>query len=163
MGKDNLTFEGTETTWEKLPALLEKVPNRGQTVLEVAMASDDMSVRLRDEADGNAIRMARRFGFEYLSYVGVHPLGSKGGPSQKVAPPAKKQNAKQPNAEAAVGMMEPLRRQRSSEFRRALEANDLKTASKDHGRARMPRVDEWLALLKGSPAEPMASAPRLKT
>ena len=111
-GKDSLTFEGTETTWEKLPALLEKVPDREQTVLEIAIASNELSAGLRDEAEGNALRMARRFGFEYLSNVGVHPLGSKGSPSQKVAAPAKNQNAEadvaKPVAYLPQGKVEPV-------------------------------------------------------
>ncbi len=84
VGKDAMTFEGQETTWEELPPLLEKVPNRRQTVLAVAVASNDMTLKEANEAQSRALGLALSFGFEYLSYVGVHPLGAKGGPPQEV-------------------------------------------------------------------------------
>jgi hypothetical protein len=77
VGKESMTFEGKETTWQELPALLEKVPDRQQTVLEVAKASDDLSSEQRDMIR-RAIPLSQRFGFEYVSDIGVHPLGSTG-------------------------------------------------------------------------------------
>jgi type II secretion system protein G len=67
-----------------LPELLDAVPDRAHTVLEIAIASDEMSVRQRNSAQSRANSLARRHGFEYPSDVGVHPLGSKGSASQKV-------------------------------------------------------------------------------
>lgn len=84
VGKERMTFEGQETTWEKLPVLLQAVADRSTTVLEVAIASDEMSVRQRNAAQRRAIEMAHRHGFEYPSDIGVHPFGSKGTPSQRV-------------------------------------------------------------------------------
>jgi hypothetical protein len=156
VGMDSMAFEGKETNWKELPELLKAVPNREQTVIEVATASDDVGVKRRVDAIRQALPIARRLGFEYVSHIGVHPLGSKGSPSLKVARLPEQQNAKRPSPEAAVLMMEPLR-DKFFEFRRALEANDLETASKIMDRT-MPHVDDWLALLKGSPAEPMARA-----
>ncbi len=80
-----LTFEGQSTTWEELPLLLEDVPNRAQTVLEFAIALDRLSVADVDITRRRAVRFIKRFGFKYFSYIGVHPLGSKGSPAQKVA------------------------------------------------------------------------------
>ncbi len=37
IGKDRLSFEGRDTTWEELPELLSEVPDRGQTVLEMGI------------------------------------------------------------------------------------------------------------------------------
>jgi beta-lactamase regulating signal transducer with metallopeptidase domain len=85
IGKDKMTFEGEDTTWEALAKLLEKVPNRQQTVLQLAMASDQMTVGEFFEAQARASDLARRFGFEYLSNNGVHPLGSKGSAPREVA------------------------------------------------------------------------------
>ncbi len=82
VGRDALSFEGEETTWALLPALLEKVPNRQSTALELAVASDDMTLKEKNDATGRASALARRFGFEHLSYIGVQPLGSKGSPAQ---------------------------------------------------------------------------------
>ena len=74
-----MTFEGEKTTEEELPKLLEKVPDRERTVLEIAIASDDMTVREANNVQGVVFRLAREFKFLYGSYVGTHPLGSKGG------------------------------------------------------------------------------------
>ena len=76
VGKDALTFEGKATTWDELPSLLEKVPDRGHTVLDIAMASDQLTVAVADAAQGRASHMVQQFGFEYLSYIGIHPLGT---------------------------------------------------------------------------------------
>jgi len=87
IGEEKMTFEGQEVTWEQLPALLEKVSNRPQTVLQLAMTSQD----IENHEDWNeAIRrlgeLHHRYGFEYPSLIGVHPLGTKGGPSQLLSP-----------------------------------------------------------------------------
>jgi hypothetical protein len=74
-----MTFEGAKTTWEALPALLEKVADREKTVLEIAIASDDMTVREANNVQGAGFRLASQFRFLSGSFVGLHPLGSKGG------------------------------------------------------------------------------------
>lgn len=83
-GKDRMTFQGADTTWDALPELLEQVPEREHTVLEVAIPSEDMTVREVNNITGLAMSLARRFNFEYGSYIGVHPLGSKGSAPQTV-------------------------------------------------------------------------------
>jgi hypothetical protein len=80
--KDRMTLEGQETTWEELPGLMEKIPNRAQTVLEFAMPSDQTPGQRHHPDLVRAVRLADRLGFEYLSDVGEHPLGSKGSPAQ---------------------------------------------------------------------------------
>lgn len=85
IGRDAMTFEGKETTWDEFPALLEQMPDHPQTVLEVAAASDDLSDDVREKATRRALPTSQRLGFEYISYIGVHPLGSKGSDSLKVA------------------------------------------------------------------------------
>jgi hypothetical protein len=87
---DRITFEGQSTTWETLPKLLEKVPNRPFTVFEFAFASDDLTKRQKSEVIARCVRMNEQFGFEYPSYTGIKPLGSKGSPSQD----RKKQDAR---------------------------------------------------------------------
>jgi len=76
VGHNSLTFEGEKTTWERLPELLEKVPNRASTVLEVGVESDQFTLAQDREARARASGLSEKFGFEYLSYVGVQPLGS---------------------------------------------------------------------------------------
>ncbi|MBN2476754.1 MAG: type II secretion system major pseudopilin GspG [Pirellulales bacterium] len=88
LGDDTMTLEGATTTWEELPELLERVPNRGQTVLEIAVAAEKPSDKQRADAMRRASGLARRFGFEYPSIVGVHPLGSRGAPPQTDSPKA---------------------------------------------------------------------------
>ncbi|MCI0539047.1 MAG: hypothetical protein L0Z50_27890, partial [Verrucomicrobiales bacterium] len=82
VGLNSLTFDGEETTWEQLPELLENVANRASTVLEIAVESDQFTLAQVNQAQTKAKALSDKFGFEYLSYVGVHPLGSKGSPSQ---------------------------------------------------------------------------------
>ncbi|MHC4623735.1 MAG: M56 family metallopeptidase [Planctomycetota bacterium] len=87
VGPARMTFEGQQVTWEDLPKLLGKVPQHSNTVLTVAVASDDMTLAQKNQATGRAGALAKEFGFDHLSYIGVHPLGSKAGPE---AEPAKK-------------------------------------------------------------------------
>jgi len=84
IGENRMTFEGKDVTWEQLPALLEKIPNRGNTVFELAVSTKDMPLSRYDAARGRASKLVERFGFEYLSYVGQHPLGSKAGQKPNV-------------------------------------------------------------------------------
>ncbi len=84
-GPGALTFEGQSTTWEQLPDLLAKVPDRAHTVLELAVSSDDFTMGQLNELQGRAQPLAKQFGFEYLSFVGIHQLGAKSASS--AAPP----------------------------------------------------------------------------
>jgi beta-lactamase regulating signal transducer with metallopeptidase domain len=77
-----MTFQGTATNWDTLPALLEQVPDRGHTVLCLAWTNDQVTVGQLNEA--RAGNLAQQFGFEYLSNVGEHPLGSTGGPDKLI-------------------------------------------------------------------------------
>jgi hypothetical protein len=87
VGEDGMTFEGKDTTWDTLPQLLEQIPNRKHTALCLAMASDGVTAMQKEEARTRLGRLVREHGFEYLSLVGTHPLGSKGGPSQTIQDP----------------------------------------------------------------------------
>ncbi|HUW20216.1 MAG TPA: M56 family metallopeptidase [Sedimentisphaerales bacterium] len=84
VGADRMTFEGQQVTWEDLSRLLEKVPHRSNTVLTLALASNDMTLAEKNQATGRAEALAKDFGFEYLSYIGVHPLGSRGEPAHAI-------------------------------------------------------------------------------
>jgi len=87
VGPDQMTFEGQPVTWEQLPALLEKVPNRPQTVFQIATASQDIEDRVYWPAvDACLTLLSHRCGFQHTSRIGVHPLGTKSGPPQ--APPS---------------------------------------------------------------------------
>ncbi|MGD0137626.1 MAG: hypothetical protein ABSD28_02030 [Tepidisphaeraceae bacterium] len=78
-----MSFQGTATNWDKLPALLEQVPDRSHTVLCLAWTSDQVTVGQLNEA--RVGQLAQQFGFEYLSNVGEHPLGARGGPDKLIA------------------------------------------------------------------------------
>ena len=84
LGKDRMTFEGKDTTWDELPELLRKVPNKERTVLEIAVTSDDIGDEKKNKTIAKASLLARQVGLEYLSDIGVHPLGSKGSASEGV-------------------------------------------------------------------------------
>jgi predicted Ser/Thr protein kinase len=73
-----MTFEGQPTNWENAGALLAKVPDRNNTVLEFAVTSDQITVAQQNEWFQKASALARQHAFEYASFIGVHPLGSKG-------------------------------------------------------------------------------------
>jgi hypothetical protein len=77
VGLGELTFEGQSITWEQLPELLKKVPDRSHTVLELAVASDNFTMGQINELTHRARILSGEHGFEHLSFVGVHPLGSK--------------------------------------------------------------------------------------
>lgn len=103
VGKDKLTFEGRPTTWEELPKLLEQVPNRPSTVFATAVATDEMTIREQNNASSRASAIGREFDFEYLSDVGVKPLGSKGDPPQQVpAPTARPETPRTPSTAPAA-------------------------------------------------------------
>jgi hypothetical protein len=74
LGKERMTFQGNDVTWEGLPGLLEEVPNRSETVLEVALADEAVPGKLLMDA----LNLATKYGFEYGSYVGQAQLGAKG-------------------------------------------------------------------------------------
>jgi hypothetical protein len=74
-----LTFESQATSWNQLESLLKAVPDRERTVLEWAITSDQITIQQQNEWSGRFTDFARRHGFAYASYVGIHPLGSKGG------------------------------------------------------------------------------------
>jgi hypothetical protein len=78
-----MTFEGEPVTLDQLPSLLEKVPNRSQTVLEVGYSSD-ISVKQRNEFVARAGGFARKLCFNYASDIGEQKLGSKGSPPKEV-------------------------------------------------------------------------------
>ena len=82
VGKERLTFEGEDATWEKLPELLDNVPSRGNTVFEFAVASSDFTIAEVNETTARCKGLSKQFGFEYPSYTGVKPLGSKGSPGE---------------------------------------------------------------------------------
>jgi hypothetical protein len=94
IGKDRMTFEGQKTTWETLPQLLEKVPNRSITVLELAVSSPEIAYvpGTREENENfklinwRMFKLQAEYGFEYLSHVGIHPLGSKGDTTRSLLP-----------------------------------------------------------------------------
>jgi hypothetical protein len=76
--KAAMTFEGQPTTWDDVGALLEKVPERKNTVLECAVTSDQITVQQQNEWFGKCIALAHGLSFEYSIFIGIHALGSKG-------------------------------------------------------------------------------------
>jgi RNA polymerase sigma-70 factor (ECF subfamily) len=81
-----MTFEGEPANWAALDTLLPGVPDRDRTVLEWAVSTAQITLEQQNEWSAKFAELARAFGFEYSSYVGVHPFGSKGGaPPQDMA------------------------------------------------------------------------------
>jgi multidrug resistance efflux pump len=80
VGDGKLTFEGADVTWEGLDKRLQKVGDRAHTVLELAVSSENVSLRELNQARSRAEQRSKNFGFEYLSYIGVQSASSKGSP-----------------------------------------------------------------------------------
>jgi hypothetical protein len=76
--QEAITFQGQPTTWDNVGALLEKVKDRTNTVLEYAVTSDQITVQQQNEWMYKCRDLASAYGFEYASFVGIHELGSKG-------------------------------------------------------------------------------------
>lgn len=77
-GLGSLTFEGIKTSWEDLPELLKKVPDRPNTVLEFATSGNDLTIAQAEALQSRVIGASQPFGFKYVSNIGNHPMGSKG-------------------------------------------------------------------------------------
>lgn len=75
---DRMTFQGRETTWEKLPDLLVKVADRPQVALELGITTDTLTLAALNEARGRADHLARQLQFDHLTYIGRQPPGSWG-------------------------------------------------------------------------------------
>lgn len=86
MGDTAMTFEGQPTSWEGVSALLAKVLDRNKTVLEFAVTSDQITMAQQNEWFQKVSALARQHGFEYASFIGIHPLGSKGTSSSSAKP-----------------------------------------------------------------------------
>ncbi len=85
VGPDTMTFEGQQVDWDQLAASLEEVPDRPQTVFQIATTSQDIEQRGDwNNIRGRLVSLSHRYNFEYPSLIGVHPLGAKGGPPQVV-------------------------------------------------------------------------------
>ncbi len=84
VGCDTMTFEGRETTWEELPGLLMEIPDRANTVLELASSEDvttsgpEQAQELTEDSKPRASRLAHEHGFADLSEIGTRMLGSRG-------------------------------------------------------------------------------------
>jgi len=74
-----MTFEGEDGSWETLDGLLNSVPDREHTVLEWAVPTTQITLQQQNEWTARFRKLAMNHDFEYSSYVGVHPFGSKGG------------------------------------------------------------------------------------
>ncbi|MBP7744810.1 MAG: carboxypeptidase regulatory-like domain-containing protein [Phycisphaerae bacterium] len=84
IGCDKLTFEGQETTWEALPGLVQSVPDRTSTVLELAfspelaVSNSDRARTLRQEAQTQAAALVQEQELAGLNEIGTRKLGSRG-------------------------------------------------------------------------------------
>jgi beta-lactamase regulating signal transducer with metallopeptidase domain len=74
---NGLNFDGQLAAPNELQDLLEKVPNRQNTVLELAVGDDTLPVKAYFDAQRVAAELVQRLGFAYLSNVGVQPPPKK--------------------------------------------------------------------------------------
>jgi beta-lactamase regulating signal transducer with metallopeptidase domain/peroxiredoxin len=85
VGENGMTFQGKAASWEDIDRLAQDIPDRNLTVLTLATTTE-LPEQAMHEAERNAGRLVQKYGFEYLSFVGVHPLGSEGGRPQYLPP-----------------------------------------------------------------------------
>ena len=75
---DRLTFEGQPVAWDEVGTRLATVPNRPNTVLEIAVTSDDITVAQQNQWFQQAAVLGQQHGFRYTSFIGIQPPGSRG-------------------------------------------------------------------------------------
>jgi beta-lactamase regulating signal transducer with metallopeptidase domain len=85
---NSISFQGRRTTMDELPKLLSQVSDRANTVLEIANASDDLTIGRFNSIEFTCNDLARSLGFKYLSYVGKQPMNSRGSPNKYTSLPA---------------------------------------------------------------------------
>lgn len=78
VGPDRMTFQGEPVTIEQLGPKLEAVGDKADTVLCIAATSDEIN---REEVRRRLHTALQGVKFNHISWVGVHPFGTKGGPS----------------------------------------------------------------------------------
>ena len=66
-------------TYDKLADAVAKTPDLSDTVFQVAVDSGDVTVGRLNEAVGAASTIVQQLGMKYVTEIGVHPLGTKGG------------------------------------------------------------------------------------
>jgi hypothetical protein len=157
VGESKLTFEGKLTTWEQLPEALEKIPNRASTVLELAIESDRLTIAQLNDAQARAGILSRKAGFEYLSYIGVQGLGSKGSPNSSrrtgnLGTSRRDIASAETDTKTSsdVSVQELLQETRNSDHAYKLA---LSHAADKTGVAAREVVLQWLALAKGGKAD----------
>jgi beta-lactamase regulating signal transducer with metallopeptidase domain len=96
-----ISFEGEATTWEALPALLEKVPNRQGAILAFALTSDQMTVAQYHEAFAHVAELGTKFHFRYVSGTGIKAAPSASATTQ---PTAQLQNLFDPSEKAEFSL-----------------------------------------------------------
>jgi hypothetical protein len=72
-----ISLDGKPTTWDDLPALLEKVPDRPNTFLALARTTDDMTIADYQKALAKITALASQLHFKYASDAGLPPPASK--------------------------------------------------------------------------------------
>jgi len=77
---NSVSFQGKPTTLAKLPALLEAVDDSADTVLQMAYATDEVTMGwfMRVESEIYNDDERRKLGFKYLDHIGQRPVDSVG-------------------------------------------------------------------------------------
>jgi beta-lactamase regulating signal transducer with metallopeptidase domain len=81
---DNITFQGDPISLDLLANKLLDVPDPSQTVVQLAYANGDVTMRRFTEVQARVSEIVKRLGFEYLSEAGEHPISTKGDPDQTI-------------------------------------------------------------------------------
>jgi beta-lactamase regulating signal transducer with metallopeptidase domain len=84
--EDSMSFQGETVPDEKLLDAMMAVPDRSNTVLELAYASWDVTMGRYEKVKGEFLndRAREQLGFKYINDIGQKPLGSMGSPDATV-------------------------------------------------------------------------------
>jgi len=161
-----LSFEGDEVTWKTLDDRLQRIGDRAHTVFEFAISSEDLTLAQFKQAQAQAIELSKRFGFEYFSYIGVQPPGSKG------SPPTPRRELASDQKKSAVTQTVDDDLKRISEIQQLLillksaedEFNRASQLIKDHiiPETAFKRAQEYVELLKAEIQRKDGSVKRLE-
>lgn len=73
---NQLNFQGVTCTLQQLPRLLQKVPGRAETLMEIGVRDDGVRLKEIVGATKSVFSAARQHGFQNVSYIGTALLGS---------------------------------------------------------------------------------------
>ena len=153
IGRESIFHEGQRTNWTAVELALRNVTEaqRRQTVLEIAAASGDLTIKTFNEAKSHANRLVQLYGLAYLSDTGIDPtLEPLPNPPAAPAKPAPTPAATQPGAEFRT--LQDERRKIAAADQRLAQTFGSAHPQRQHLQAILQALDARMADLSRTPA-----------